>query len=101
MAAAAEELRIIQPLASEPSACPMMYLEVARHTTALAHSAGSPPDFPAEPLPVPGSPVLAVEALPPLPLRIRKRSELRQTATPEPDAKPHRQHIHGVGIGDR
>lgn len=78
-----------------------MYLEVASHATALADSAGSPPDFPTEPLPVPGSPVLPVEALPPRPLPIRKRSRFSQTATPEPDAKPHSQHIHRVQIGDR
>ncbi len=101
VAAAAQEFQIVHPLASEPSVCPVMYLEVASHATALTDSAGSPPDFPTEPLPMPGSPVLPVEARPPLPLPIRKRSRFSQTATPEPDAKPHRQHIHGVQIGDR
>jgi len=75
-----------------------MHLEIASRAAALADAAGSPPDFLAEPQPVPRSPVLAVKALPSPPLAIRQRSPFCQTATPVPDAKPHRKHVHAVHI---
>jgi len=73
-----------------------MYLEVAIGATALAYAAGPPPDLPTESLPVPGSPVLSVETLPALPLATRQRPLFSQPSTPEPDAKPHREHVHGI-----
>lgn len=100
VAAAAEEFEIVEPLASQPSVGQVMYLQMAVRTTALADAASSPQDFPTEPPPVPGSPVLAVEALPPSPLAVRQLSLLGQTPPPEPDANPHREHVHGSQIGD-
>ena len=78
-----------------------MHLEIASRATALTDAAGSLPDSPTEPLPVPASPIPAVEALPPISLSIGQRPVFRQTTAPEPDAKPHREHVHGVQIGDR
>ena len=72
VAAAAQKLQIVKPFASEPSVCPVMYLEVAIGAAALAYAACSAPDLSTESLPVPGSPVLSVEPLPELPLAIRQ-----------------------------